>query len=285
MSEELNPITREEMFLAGNTELTPVTRMEMFLAKIAAGGGSGGGGVSSWNDLTDKPFFDEDGYLLPETTATFEPMEEIDGMPGLMYETKAAPKNLENYTVKYAGAKYICKAVEVDLGVFMFGNQLMMGGEDSGEPFAVIVNANGNLLLFFPLDGATSGTVSIYGRLYKPLDPVFLAPDAFYPGVIDLYSINSTAFDKFGTTFNASVDADTVAAIISTLKRGVVGVFVGAAANNVTGPMHLYMNVHYDGSLEYYFLESALFGTNVIFRIGTDGTIKGGYIIDGKMPW
>lgn len=84
---ELNPITRKEMFLAAaagqDIELpTPITRKEMFLAKIAAGGGSGGstsapadwnaeegepgyiknkpsalGGVTSWNDLEDRPLW------------------------------------------------------------------------------------------------------------------------------------------------------------------------------------------------------------------------------------
>lgn len=67
---ELNPITRKEMFLAAaagqDIELPkPITRKEMFLAKIAeqansgggnSGGGTGGSGVTSWNDLEDKPF-------------------------------------------------------------------------------------------------------------------------------------------------------------------------------------------------------------------------------------
>lgn len=55
MSEELNPVTREEMFLAkaagqNTPELTPITRVERFLQNlidhvksIGSGGGSGGG--------------------------------------------------------------------------------------------------------------------------------------------------------------------------------------------------------------------------------------------------
>ena len=51
----MEPITREEMFLSdiageSNFDLEPITRTEKFLDKIAKSGG--GGGVSSWNDLS-----------------------------------------------------------------------------------------------------------------------------------------------------------------------------------------------------------------------------------------
>ena len=55
----MKPITRKEKLIAGE-ELTPITREEMFLKKY-------GGGASSWNDLTDKPFGEE-------TTTVNEPL-------------------------------------------------------------------------------------------------------------------------------------------------------------------------------------------------------------------
>ncbi len=75
----MEAITREEMFLsdiAGDTKynLEPITRTEKLLKKIAENG-TGGGGVSSWNDLTDKPFGEEtviDETLYPETEFTSE---------------------------------------------------------------------------------------------------------------------------------------------------------------------------------------------------------------------
>lgn len=48
---ELEPITRQEQIIAGK-DVKPITRMEMFLKNY-------GGGASSWNDLTDKPFGEE----------------------------------------------------------------------------------------------------------------------------------------------------------------------------------------------------------------------------------
>lgn len=61
----IDPITRREKYLAkmaGSNIVTPkpITREEMFLAKAAESAGSGG--VSSWNDLTDKPFGEEKAF-------------------------------------------------------------------------------------------------------------------------------------------------------------------------------------------------------------------------------
>lgn len=66
MSEELNPITRKEMFLAkiiGNAVETPepITREEMFLDQIAKNG-SGGGGGADWNAAEGQP-----GYVANRT--------------------------------------------------------------------------------------------------------------------------------------------------------------------------------------------------------------------------
>ena len=77
----LEPITREEKFLAKaggqNVETpTPITRKEMFLQEVAKK--SGGGGVSNWNDLADKPFFiveleyDEKNYIPKLKNHSFE---------------------------------------------------------------------------------------------------------------------------------------------------------------------------------------------------------------------
>lgn len=52
---------------------------EILMAKAMAGG-SGGGGVSSWNDLTDKPFGEEvaEAEIIPETM-----LEELSGAGGV----------------------------------------------------------------------------------------------------------------------------------------------------------------------------------------------------------
>lgn len=54
----MKPITRKEKLIAGE-KLTPITREEMFLKQY------GGGGASSWNDLTDRPFYEEIQTIEP----------------------------------------------------------------------------------------------------------------------------------------------------------------------------------------------------------------------------
>ena len=56
----IQPTTRKEMFLHAiatgcECELEPVTREEQLLAQHAKREASGGGGVSSWNDLAGAP--------------------------------------------------------------------------------------------------------------------------------------------------------------------------------------------------------------------------------------
>ena len=64
---ELEPITRQEKIIAGQ-DLEPITRMEKFLKDFS------GGGVTSWNDLTDKPFGENnDGIIISLT----EPLDTI----------------------------------------------------------------------------------------------------------------------------------------------------------------------------------------------------------------
>lgn len=88
MSTENNTSSRAELYLeraisGGGTEglPTPISRLDKLLYELAANGG-GGGGVSSWNDLTDKPFYEEtpepivwDGTVGDRVTFT------ADGLP------------------------------------------------------------------------------------------------------------------------------------------------------------------------------------------------------------
>lgn len=74
MSDNIKPRTRTELFLAATSDKSiqvpkPRTRQEMFLQKVA----QSNGGVTSWNDLPDRPFGEE--WITDSLTTMVEPSE------------------------------------------------------------------------------------------------------------------------------------------------------------------------------------------------------------------
>lgn len=96
------PITREEMFFAklGGADVEtpePITRREKLLQGIIDNGV--GGGASSWNDLTDKPFYEEtvmgdtltwDGDMTGKVYAEFEMPIDDEGNTTTAYFVKVS---------------------------------------------------------------------------------------------------------------------------------------------------------------------------------------------------
>lgn len=157
----LEPITRQEKIIAGQ-DLTPITRMEKFLKQY----GGGSGGVTSWNDLTDKPFGET--TTVKEVLAECQPVDAGDGMYQALLASSPDVAVGEKYIVTYNGADYLCEAVD-GAAVNMPGKAAMgdvggaTGGASTGEPFVVIVGGDGDEagLVAVPLDGSTTLTISI----------------------------------------------------------------------------------------------------------------------------
>lgn len=80
----LEPITRQEQIIAGK-DLQPITRMERFLKEY--GGGDGSGGVTSWNDLTDKPF-QHKRYTIEYAASDLTPSDDATGYNFVASEEK-----------------------------------------------------------------------------------------------------------------------------------------------------------------------------------------------------
>lgn len=149
--------------------------------------GSEGGGVSSWNDLTDKPFGEsENAVLLPPTELFFDGSTffvtpgYIEFIPG------------KTYTVNWNGVDYATVCFEgMYEGMLLagLGNPAAVGGSNNNQPF-VIACADGYIVAI-PLDGSTAVTVGITGFNLKKLEEKFL-PNSAIPFWADFTNTNST---------------------------------------------------------------------------------------------
>ena len=179
----LEPITRQEKIIAGQ-DLTPITRMEKFLKEF---GGSGGGGAQpDWNAAEGEP-----GHILnrpfgESTEVLFDQWVELvdaDGDVGVY--TGPFPELLEaanTYNITYNGNVYKCVPLDaLSAGYPTFiGNTSVMGGADTGEPFAIVVvedpDVGGIGTSIMSCAGDTSATIRIEKFVIHTIDPKFL-PD------------------------------------------------------------------------------------------------------------
>lgn len=187
MREELNPVTREEMFLAkaagqDTPDLKPITRVERFLQNLidhvksigTGGGGTGGGGAQpDWNaeegepgHVLNRPFYSEYQQATIYSGTDLVPDAEM-GMI-IVNEVFSLVLGME-YTVNYNGADYVCKCVttneEDSISTLILGNMVVNEGEDTGEPFCIISYLDQPYSIIVPLDGSESATVSITGNV------------------------------------------------------------------------------------------------------------------------
>lgn len=151
---------------------------------------AGAGGVTSWNDLEDRPFGEESGLVevLPEITVTGEEGYELF-IPNVVDVTAG-----ETYIVTHNGVEYeqVGQAIDMDgTPVVGFGDLSALGGSGNGEPFTMLLfpadvaSQMGVGGMVMNTDGSAVAVISIYqnGTVIKPLDPKFL-PDGV-PYVID----------------------------------------------------------------------------------------------------
>ena len=118
---------------------------------LAGSGGSGsGGGVSSWNDLTDKPFYAEETLVewLAETSLEFNP--EGDSAPYMALVTPTEEMlaawndaSLDTVEVTWDDKVYRCEKQNYMGAMYVAGNlDVMLGTGDNGIPFLIIVQGS-----------------------------------------------------------------------------------------------------------------------------------------------
>lgn len=154
------------------------------IAPPFAGGGMGG---ADWNAAEGEPghvlnrthWVEENGVLLEETDA----VEGTDPTFGKIWMiAKALILTVgETYTIIYNGVPYDCMCYPGDVlgssfakGGFVMGNFSVVGGANTGEPFAMVISPSSQMIMNLDLTGATSVRIGIMGEVYHKLDTNFL---------------------------------------------------------------------------------------------------------------
>jgi hypothetical protein len=131
--------------------------------------GGGGGGVSDWNDLANRPFYEnEDGtvakqlddkYLkmleltekdiFPEQDVAFVYAENFNCFASAFPNGTFVLTDGAEYKVLWEETVYTCTAFYIEsMGATAIGNTVAIGGEDNGIPFAIGSDSNGGVTIF-----------------------------------------------------------------------------------------------------------------------------------------
>lgn len=128
------------------------------------------GDPTSWNDLTDKPFGDEETITIKMLTES-EATEYTHPSFGQVWEILKTPQQLEigeTYTIVYNGVSYSCVCQSAPAGfsddpnALAMGNFVVAGGENTGEPFAMLISYLYQRIGIIDLSNANSVLVSIH---------------------------------------------------------------------------------------------------------------------------
>ena len=167
----LEPITRQEKIIAGQ-DLTPITRMEKFLKQF---GGGGGGSVPKPLTYDYMP----EGYPTKsmQTTTLMEEQEVAFTLSYGVYVAQITNAfkivDGQTYTVNWDGTEYECVGI-VSQPTSALGNlSIADTGDDTGEPFIYIFDANEGEAFgqFVTLDTSESHTISVQ-RIVKTVTPM-----------------------------------------------------------------------------------------------------------------
>ena len=156
------------------------------LIKNAMLGGRGGSGSSvqaDWNQtdetapdfIRNKPFYKEQTLadIIPETSVSADE----NGEYAIIAENPIYGGN--NYIVIWNGKEYNSSSVNselYDMDVVILGNSgALLGGDDTGEPFAVIYVELLGTHMVYPLDGSAEINIAVRGvvETTKQLDSEF----------------------------------------------------------------------------------------------------------------
>ena len=211
-------------------------------------------------------------YLLPETTVD---MVENEGMMVNAITLSDALKEGQVYTVTVDGSEYKSTCVFAEeIGFCVIGNMAAFGGDDTGEPFAVM--DTGVQTVFISLQGASSVVVSIRGVADVPLSSRY-APE---PVFVDLVELGA---GEIGVGKFTEVQVETEP-FIKAFKNGFIKMRIPVSAplrTVISNSMHSLEDVQ--GAVEFvapvkmfdgdFIVETTLFDAAIFVKVQPDGTL------------
>ncbi len=167
-------LTREEIFLNAVAEgkpapVKPLTREEMLMQKMA----KTSGGATSWNDLTDKPFYEE---VQVGTIIENQTVEIVDGYASI-YGANAVIEVGKTYTIVFDGETYECIAWVLDMdgmSVISIGNGELGGVDGIGEDVPFVICTVGTSAEIYATDGTHTVEVTGMAAMVHAIDSKFL---------------------------------------------------------------------------------------------------------------
>lgn len=170
----------------------PVTSVNGMTGDVVIEGGSGGGGVTSWNELEDKPFGEEVSLSELYASEGIAFSQHIGYSDVYVSEQGAVPAIQlvvgNTYFVNWEGTEYQCIAADYSGRATCLGNlSIMRYGDDTGEPFLVMSMPSYDQYAVATKDTAATHSVGIYegSVTIHTIDPKFL-PDELGVGWNDL---------------------------------------------------------------------------------------------------
>lgn len=153
-----------------------LTRIDSASIKFALGDIPTGGGVTSWNDLTDRPFGLVETAIIPETTPEFV-YNDNDGVYASQIQITEKVESGLSYKVMWGDALYEVTAIDISGdGILYGGNFSLFGLEDTGEPFLFIYQGieGEGIIIFILLTDEFPTKLSLTGQEIKKLERKFI---------------------------------------------------------------------------------------------------------------
>lgn len=147
----------------------------------------GGGGVTSWNDLTDKPFYEEVSLetVVPEETYSGFTYLSALGLYGKSQMNWFSLQEGEKYIVRWHGEEWPVTALKIaqqGMEAIVLGNEKLLSGESATpvEPFVVYQITANNYCAVCAFDQEASHTFGLFkdDSVIKTLDAKFLPMEA-----------------------------------------------------------------------------------------------------------